>query len=74
LRHYQAVASTFIDANVKEPAQREVLKAAINARLNERDKVGKVPNINIYDKSAPSQTTEAEHTRPAVERKTERTR
>lgn len=70
----EAIASAVIDAKVKDPAQREALRQAVDARLQERAKAGKVPVVAIYDKAAPSKSQEAERTRPPVERNSERTR
>jgi putative DNA primase/helicase len=68
----EAVASAVIDAKVRDPAQRQALKAAVGARLAERDKDGKVPAVPVYDKTAPARTRE--RTGPVVERNAERTR
>jgi len=68
----EAVATALIDANVQHPGQRDALKAAIGARLAERDQAGKVPAVEVYDKSAPSRTRE--RAGPVVERNAERTR
>ena len=70
----EAVAAAVIDAKVKDPAQREALRQAVDARLQERAKAGKVPAVAIYDKAAPSKSHDAERARPPVERNTERTR
>lgn len=70
----EAVASAFIDSKVKDPAQREALKAAVGARMAEREKANKVPAVPVYDKAAPAKTQQAERTGPVVERNAERTR
>lgn len=70
----EAVASALIDSKVKDPAQREALKAAVGARLVEREKAGKVPAVPVYDKAAPAKTQTPERTGPVVERNSERTR
>lgn len=68
----EAVAAALIDATVQHPGQRDALKAAVGARLAERDQGGKVPAVQVYDKSAPSRTRE--RAGPVVERNAERTR
>ncbi|WP_426197145.1 LPD7 domain-containing protein [Massilia sp. DWR3-1-1] len=70
----EAVAAAVIDAKVKDPAQRQALKAAVDARLVERAKVGKVPSVAVYDKDAPTKAPQPERTGPVVERNAERTR
>jgi len=70
----QAVASAVINAKVKNPAQQEVLRQAIDARLQARAQAGKLPAVAIYDKAAPSQGQHAERARPVVERHAEQTR
>jgi hypothetical protein len=70
----EAVASAFIDASVKDPMQREALKAAIDARLAEREQANKVPAVPVYDKAAPAKSQQPERTGPVVERNSERTR
>jgi Large polyvalent protein-associated domain 7 len=70
----EAFAATFIDANIKDPAQRETLKAAIDARLVERAKAGKVPAVPMYDIKTPTHSKQPERIAPQVERKAERTR
>jgi len=71
---HQAVAAAVINAKVKNPAQQQVLRQAIDARLQARAQAGKLPTVAIYDKAAPSQTRHAERARPVVERHTEQTR
>lgn len=70
----EAVASAFIDSKVKDPAQREALKAAVGARMAEREKANKVPAVPVYDKAAPAKSQQPERTGPVVERNAERTR
>lgn len=70
----EAVAAALIDAKVKDPAQREALRQAVDTRLQERAKAGKVPAVAVYDKAAPSKSHDAERTRPVVERNSERSR
>lgn len=70
----EAVAAAVIDAKVQDPAQRQALKAAVDARLVERAKAGKVPTVTIYDKDAPAKIQQPERTGPVVERNAERTR
>lgn len=70
----EAVASAFIDANVKDPAQREALKAAVGARMADREKANKAPAVPVYDKAAPAKSQQQERTGPVVERNAERTR
>jgi hypothetical protein len=67
-----AVAAALIADRVSNPAQQAVLQKAVDAELRERTKKGKVPNVPVYDKSAPTKTRE--HTRPQIERTAERTR
>lgn len=70
----EAVASALIDSKVKDPAQREALKAAVGARMAEREKANKVPTVPVYDKAAPAKSQQPERTGPVVERNAERTR
>lgn len=70
----EAVASAFIDAKVKDPTQREALKAAVGVRMTERERTNKVPVIAVYDKAAPSHAQQPERTDPVVERNAERVR
>lgn len=70
----EAVAAAVIDVKVKNPAQRQALKAAVDARLVERAKAGKVPTVAIYDKDAPAKVQQPERTGSVVERNAERTR
>jgi len=70
----EAVASALIDSKVKDPAQREALKAAVGARMAEREKANKVPAVPVYDKAAPAKSQQPERTGPVVERNSERTR
>lgn len=70
----EAVASAVIAAKVKDPAQQEVLQKAIDARLQERARAGKMPAVPVYDKAAPSKSQDADRARPPVERNSERTR
>ncbi len=53
----KAVAAAVIKTKAKNPAQAAVLQAAIDKRLSERTKAGKVPNVPIYDNKAESRTT-----------------
>lgn len=68
----EAVAAKVIDAKVKDPAQREQLRKAIDARLVERAQQGKMPTVKVYDKDA--QGPQQDRTGPVVERNSERTR
>lgn len=70
----EAVASALVDAKVKNPEQRQAIKAAIDARLVEREKAGRMPAVPVYDKAAASKTHTPERTGPVVERNSERTR
>jgi len=70
----EAVADALIDSKVKDPAQRDALKAAVGARLVERETIGKMPAVPVYDKTAPPKTQTRERTGPVVERNSERTR
>lgn len=81
-KHYQpserarvaaAVAEAVTD-RIKNPKQREVVLAAIATRLEALDKQGKVPGVQVYDKTAPSKQQQPDQTRPQVERNSERTR
>ena len=58
---------------LSEQEQQTVMKA-INERLEQREKQGKVPAVPMYDKKAPSAQRQAERTRPQVEHNAERTR
>jgi len=69
----EAVAATLIDSKVKDPANQQILKAAVGARLIEREQIGKVPVVPVYDKDAAIQTKQPEQISPQVQR-TERTR
>jgi len=53
----KAVAAAVIKTKTKNPAQAAVLQAAIDKRLSERTKAGKVPNVSIYDNKAASRAT-----------------
>lgn len=68
----EAVAAKVIDAKVTDPAQREQLRKAIDARLVERAQQGKIPTVKVYDKDA--QGPQQDRTGPVVERNSERTR
>lgn len=71
----EAVAEAFIDSKVKDPLQREVLKAAINMRIAKREKAQKPTIIYTYDRTAPSTKPQrSERTEKTVERNAERTR
>lgn len=70
----EAVAAALVDSKVKSPVQREAIKAAIDARLVEREKAGKMPAVPVYDKTAPTKAQSPERTGPVVERNSERTR
>ena len=69
----EAVAATLIDSKVKDPASQQILKAAVGARLVEREQLGKVPEVPMYDKDAAKQPKHPEQISPQVQR-TERTR
>jgi hypothetical protein len=69
-----AVAAEVLKEKIKDPVQREEIMKAINQRMAERAKVGKVPTVPIYDKNAPSTTAQTERTRPQVNRRAERSR
>lgn len=68
-----AVASAFIDSNVKNPAHQQALKAAVGERVAAREQANKVPIVPVYDQSSPAKTSQ-ERTGPVVERNAERTR
>lgn len=70
----EAVAAALVDSKVKNPEQREAIKAAIDARLVEREKSGKMPSVPVFDKTAATRTQTPERTGPVVERNSERTR
>jgi putative DNA primase/helicase len=70
----EAVASALIDSGVRSPMQRKALKAAINARLAERERAGRLPEVPIFDKAAPARKPLPERRGPVVERDSERTR
>ncbi|RYZ91367.1 MAG: hypothetical protein EOP04_00695 [Proteobacteria bacterium] len=67
------VAGVMIDSMIKNPAQRDVLRAAISEQLAIRKQLNKVPAIPVYDKTAPSKNHQ-ERTGPVIERTPERTR
>jgi putative DNA primase/helicase len=69
----EAVAAAIIDSKVTNPLTQQVLKAAVGARLNEREQVGKVPDVPMYDKNAAKQQKQPEQISPQIQR-TERTR
>jgi len=69
----EAIAWALIDSKVKDPMQREALKAAVGDRIVLREKINKVPIVPVYDKSAPTKNLQ-ERTGPVVERTSERTR
>lgn len=64
----QAVALAFIDSKVKDPAQREALKAAVDVRMAERERVNKVLTVPVYDKAAPAKLQQPEQDQAQVER------
>ena len=68
----EAVASTLIDSNVKNPEQRDVLKEAVHARMAERERTNEVPTVRVYDKEAPVKSLPQEQTHPVMERNIER--
>jgi hypothetical protein len=74
--HTHEIASAFAAALITDkagnPAQREVLQKAVDAELRERAKKGKIPNVPVYDKSAPAKTHGCAC--PQTKRDTERTR
>lgn len=69
----EAVAATLIDSKVKDPVNQQILKAAVGARLVEREQLGKVPEVPMYDKNAAKQPKQPEQISPQIQR-TERTR
>lgn len=69
-----AVAAEVLAEKVKDPKQRDAIMKAINERLEQREKVGKVPSVPVYDKAAPTTQQQPEKTRSQVERNAERTR
>lgn len=69
----EAVAATLIDSKVKDPANQQILKAAVGVRLVEREQLGKVPEVPMYDKNAAKQPKQPEQISPQIQR-TERTR
>ena len=69
-----AVAAEVLAEKVKDPKQRDAIMKAINERLEQREKTGKVPAVPVYDKAAPSTQQQADRSRPQVERNAERTR
>ena len=69
----QAVAGALIDSKVKDPASQQALKAAVDARLVQREQAGRVPEVPVYDHNAAKQQPQQERISPQVER-TERTR
>lgn len=69
-----AVAAEVLAEKVKDPKQRDAIMKAINERLEQREKTGKVPSVPVYDKAAPTTQQQPERSRPQVERNAERTR
>ena len=69
-----AVAAEVLAEKVKDPKQRDAIMKAINEKLEQREKAGKVPSVPVYDKAAPTTQQQPEHSRPQVERNAERTR
>lgn len=69
-----AVAAEVLAEKVKDPKQRDAIMKAINERLEQREKAGKVPSVPVYDKAAPTTQQQPERSRPQVERNAERTR
>jgi putative DNA primase/helicase len=69
----EAVAATLIDSKVKDPVNQQILKAAVGARLVEREQLGKVPEVPMYDKNAAKQPKQPEQISPQIQR-TERIR
>ena len=69
----EAVAAAIIDSKVTNPLTQQVLKEAVGARLNEREQMGKVPDVPMYDKNAAKQPKQPEQISPQIQ-KTERTR
>ena len=70
----EAVAVKWLDANIKDPQQREILKKAIDDHLQKREKTNQVPTISVYDKSAPSKSPTYDNFKPQIEHQRERTR
>lgn len=69
-----AVAAEVLAEKVKDPKQRDAIMKAINEKLEQREKAGKVPSVPVYDKAAPTTQQQPERSRPQVERNAERTR
>lgn len=69
-----AVAAEVLAEKVKDPKQRDAIMKAINERLEQRERAGKVPSVPVYDKAAPTTQKQPERSRPQVERNAERTR
>lgn len=71
----EAVAAEVLkEKGVTDDKQRNAIIKAVNERLEQREKEGRVPAVPIYDKKAPSRQKQAERTRPQIERNAERTR
>jgi hypothetical protein len=68
-----AVASELIAEMVGNPVHRAALQRSVEARLRGLAQSGKVPNVPIYDKSAPPRKPQ-ERARAQVEHTAERTR
>ncbi len=69
-----AVAAAVVADKVKNPANRETVMKLMNAKIQERAQAGTLPPVMVYDKTAPTRNTDAERTRPVIERNAERTR
>ncbi len=69
-----AVAKEMMKSKGLTEEEQKIIMNAINQRLEQREKQGKVPTVPIYDKKAPSAQIQAERKKPQVERNAERTR
>jgi putative DNA primase/helicase len=69
-----AVAAEMMKGKGLSEQEQQTVMKAINERLEQREKQGKVPAVPMYDKKAPSAQRQAERTRPQVEHNAERTR
>ncbi|MEW9810177.1 MAG: LPD7 domain-containing protein (plasmid) [Candidatus Symbiodolus clandestinus] len=72
----EAVATTLVDATVKNAERREILKKALKERLSMLAESKRLPAIHVYDKSSPVKDLPERCVKqvPLVEREAKRTR
>ena len=69
----EAVAEKIIDEKIVNVKQRSILKAAVNRSLDQLERDGNLPKLQIHDREAVG-SKKRSVTRPVVERNAERTR